>query len=83
MLDQVRTGSILLGVRGAGVVEGVEPEEIRVETPFLQLVMSRLWQEERARGSRTLRLATLNALGGAEQIVRAHLAGAMSALKRR
>ena len=44
-----------------------------VETPFLQLVMDRLWDETAARGLRELRAETLDDLGGAESIVRAHL----------
>ena len=48
-----------------------EPE--RVEPPYLQLVMERLWAEERSRGSRLLRASTLAELGGAGAIVREHL----------
>jgi WD40 repeat protein len=44
-----------------------------LETPFLQLVLDRLWDE----GSHELRLATLESLGGTEAIVRAHVAGAL------
>src|ERR687883_515761 len=52
----------------------------RIETPYLQLVMQRLWEEERADGSRTLRLATLERLGGAERIVAEHLERALGTL---
>ncbi len=38
-----------------------EPD--RVEPPYLQLVLERLWNEERDRGSRTLRATTLAELG--------------------
>src|SRR5439155_506094 len=34
----------------------------RVETPYLQLVMERLWEEEREAGSRLLRLSTFREL---------------------
>ncbi len=44
-----------------------------VETPFLQLVMDRLWDETVARDEHELRAETLEDLGGAESIVRAHL----------
>ena len=44
-----------------------------VETPFLQLVMDRVWEETVARGLHDLRAETLDELGGAESIVRAHL----------
>lgn len=48
-----------------------------VETTYLQLVMRRLWEEETAAGSRRLRLATLERLGGAQAIIRGHLDRAM------
>jgi WD40 repeat protein len=49
-----------------------------LETPFLQLVLDRLWDED----SGELRLATLERLGGTDAIVRAHVAGALDALPR-
>jgi WD40 repeat protein len=52
----------------------------RVEAPYLQLVMQRIWEAEVAEGSRLLRLGTLHGLGGAEAIVREHLDRALSAL---
>src|SRR4029453_1670429 len=57
-----------------------EPRSDRVEAPFLQLVMQRLWQVERERGSTVLRRETLEELGGAAQIVERHLELALSAL---
>lgn len=51
-----------------------------IEAPFLQLVMLRLWLEERARGSTTLQAATLRGLGGAAAIVGRHLDEAMARL---
>jgi hypothetical protein len=52
----------------------------RVETVFLQLVMERLWNEERKANSNVLKVATFDALGGAKQIVFAHLKDAMDDL---
>ena len=80
VIRDVRAGSIVFGQAGGGVVEHADAEQTRVETPFLQLVMSRLWAEEQRRGSHVLRLETLRSLGGAERIVRRHLDEAMSAL---
>ena len=51
-----------------------------VEATYLQLVMKRLWDEEAASGSRRLRLATLERLGGADKIIETHLDKAMSEL---
>ncbi|MFQ5342889.1 MAG: hypothetical protein ACE5F6_15225, partial [Anaerolineae bacterium] len=82
VLDQVRTGQVVVGEAGRGVV-GVGPAEARIETPYLQLVMTRLWDEEMRAGSDVLRLATLNRLGGAEEIVERHLDAAMRALPAR
>jgi WD40 repeat protein len=80
VIREVRAGNIVLGQAGGGVVEHDESEQTRVETPFLQLVMSRLWAEEQRQHSHVLRLETLESLGGAERIVRTHLEEAMSAL---
>jgi WD40 repeat protein len=52
----------------------------RIEAPYLQLVMERLWEAERVNESRTLSLATLERLGGAAEIVRSHLAEALEKL---
>jgi len=55
-------------------------QESTIETPFLQMVLMRLWNEERERGSHKLRLSTFKELGEAENIVRAHLNKVMSNL---
>ena len=65
VLDQVKTGQVILGAAGRGVVKG-QATEAQIETPYLQLVMTRLWDEEVRLGSSTLRLETLQLLGGAE-----------------
>ncbi|HYY43524.1 MAG TPA: hypothetical protein VE775_12380, partial [Pyrinomonadaceae bacterium] len=80
VLDQVRTGQVLLGEAGRGtqIIKGAAAEQI--ETPYLQLVLTRLWDEELRAGSHLLRRATLDRLGGAERIVRTHLDATMSAL---
>jgi len=81
VLDQVRTGQVVLGEAGRGLVGSrASPGETQIETPFLQLVMTRLWDEETRAGSQTLRLETLKRLGGAERIVRTHLDASMDAL---
>jgi hypothetical protein len=56
--------------------------DVSIETPYLQLVLLRLWIEERKASSNLLRLATFLQLGGAERIVRTHLDTTMSALGR-
>jgi WD40 repeat protein len=51
-----------------------------VETPYLQLVLERLWERERAAGSSELRLTTLHEIGGARAVVREHVQGALDRL---
>ena len=79
LLDQVAAGRIEQTLTGRGLVEDRERGH-RVEAPYLQLVLERLWQVERERGSETLRDATLAELGGAEHIVEEHLASALGRL---
>ena len=62
------------------VMAAVAEEPGRVEPPYLQLAMERLWNEERERGSPLLRASTLDELGGAGAIVREHLDRALSVL---
>jgi WD40 repeat protein len=83
VLGQVRAGAIALGQTGAGTVETNGGGDLRVATPFLQLVMTRLWEEELRAGSQTLRASTLEQLGGAERLVRSHLDNALAELDER
>ena len=86
VLDQVQIGRVALRAAGRGVVEQeASPASSiqRIETPYLQLVLTRLWQEEVATGSFTLRAGTLRQLGGAQQIVHTHLDEALGALSAR
>jgi WD40 repeat protein len=81
VLDQVSAGKIEAPLAGVGAVEGAE-SSARIEAPYLQLVLQRIWDEERAAGSTTLRAATLERLGGAQHIVEEHLERALSSLTR-
>lgn len=82
VLQQVQTGQVVLGESGRGSVATASSAgngNEQIETPFLQLVMTRIWDEEMAEQSTTLRSATLKRLGGAESIVRTHLDAVMNA----
>ncbi len=82
VLEQVTTSRMVRGAAAHCVAERaarVDASE-RVETPYLQLVMTRLWDEEQRAGSHVLRDETLERLGGAEKIVSTHLDEAMSSL---
>jgi WD40 repeat protein len=78
LLRQVRIGQVSAGRHGGS--GGPRHDEGFIEAPFLQLVMVRLWAEERAAGSGMLRRATLDRLRGANEIVRTHLDIAMARL---
>jgi hypothetical protein len=76
VLDHVKVGEDVLGQGGRGYVaapDGANLGAARIEAPYLQLVLTRLWNEEMGIGSRLLRCETLSRLGGAKQIVRTHL----------
>jgi hypothetical protein len=84
VLDELGTGQVALGEIGrGGVVADQTSSGAPIETAYLQLVMTRLWDEEVRAGSRTLRLATLQKLGGAGNIVRTHLDTVVNQLPRR
>lgn len=52
----------------------------RVEAPYLQLVLERIWDAEREAGSDVLRLEMLREVGGAATIVSDHVEQALAAL---
>jgi WD40 repeat protein len=79
VLDEAGAGRIEPALGGVGAVDETTPDA-RIEAPYLQLVLQRLWDEERAAGSDELRAETLERLGGAEHIVEEHLQGAMDEL---
>ena len=87
VIEQVKTGQIIIGQMGRGkvfpgsFVEQPVDENVQVEAPYLQLVLTRLWDEEIKLKSAVLRLATLTALGGADKIIRTHLDEVMKRLK--
>jgi WD40 repeat protein len=77
VLDGVGSDRIGVGANGNG---GGADAVRGIEAPYLQLVMERLWEVERAAGSEELRLETLARLGGPRRIVADHLERAMRAL---
>lgn len=79
VLDQVGAGRIERDLTGRGLADG-DARARRIEAPYLQLVLERLWEVERSRGSGELRAATLSELGGATRIVEEHLERALGEL---
>jgi tetratricopeptide (TPR) repeat protein len=81
VLDDLSTVKVSSEQAGQGQVgERSQPGAVPIETPFLQVVMTRLWDEETAQGSDVLRLQTFEKLGRAENIARTHLDTVMSKL---
>jgi energy-coupling factor transporter ATP-binding protein EcfA2 len=76
ILDEVAVGRL----EQEGVAAPAADEHGRIEAPYLQLVLERLWNDELGGGSDRLRLETLRRLGGAEAIVRDHLESALASL---
>ena len=70
--DETEKALLAEGVVQTPMVQDLD--ETYIETPYLQLVMNRIWREETEAGSRTLQLKTLtDKLGGTKQIIRTHL----------
>jgi conflict system STAND superfamily ATPase len=87
VVNQVRTPNVLPGLVGTGrqvlpsITDPISletPVEAYIDAPYMQLVMSRIWDEESATwknnsSPRRLRLETLKRLGGAQAVVEQHL----------
>jgi WD40 repeat protein len=85
VVDQVRTGRVHVGAgAGAATADGNGGSASSVETPLLQLVLTRLWEEERQLGSQVLRRETfVDRLRGARNIVRTQLDPTLDRLSER
>jgi hypothetical protein len=75
VLMQVRTTEL---TRMSATGQRMAAGRVRIEAPYLQLVMSRLWEQTRHRGSNVLELETLHELGGSQRIVSTHIDAALS-----
>jgi tetratricopeptide (TPR) repeat protein len=75
VLDDLREVNVTSEQTGRGAIENLSSTApaTEIETPLLQVVLTRLWDEERAAGSHVLRQQTFEALGRAENIARTHL----------
>ena len=77
LVDQVRQNRLLIGDGGLGLAS---VESTGIETPYLQLVLKKVWHEELGNNSDVLRADTLDRLGGAEEIVGKHLESVLGEL---
>ncbi|HTS65450.1 MAG TPA: SIR2 family protein [Candidatus Acidoferrales bacterium] len=73
VLRSVPAGGVQFEDTGSGTLGPAVGKASRIETPYLQMVMLRIWERERVQGSTMLRLATLENEGGAPEIVKRHL----------
>lgn len=80
VLGQLQASHATSAMAGRGGTEPGGPVSSRIETSFLQLVMTRLWDEMVRTGERVLRVNMLLQLGGADTIMHTHLDTVMSAL---
>lgn len=81
LIQDIRAGKLLIGQGGMGENRNLQADsDVRIEAPFLQLVLTRLWDKEIQEGSNILRLETLNKLNGAMRIVQTHLDHVMNDL---
>ncbi len=79
VIDATASGGLVLG-RGATEATSGDTDAERVEAPFLQLVMERLWRASLQAGGSQLTLSRLEELGGAGRIVENHLLEALGSL---
>ncbi|MGB3757491.1 MAG: hypothetical protein WBA07_14125 [Rivularia sp. (in: cyanobacteria)] len=82
VLTQIaKNQDVLRNDNGRGVVDKFRKKsQSRIEAPYLQLVMTTLWEEETKLASNCLRLETLGKLGGVTKIFKEHLYQAMHSL---
>lgn len=77
LLNEVQIGRVTVSPQAG---KGQLSETSRVETPFLQMVLMKVWNAERAARVSILRAATFQRLGGAQKIVRDHVDSVMRSL---
>jgi tetratricopeptide (TPR) repeat protein len=82
ILDDLRGVKVTSEQSGEGALQDPTPGSsmVEIETPLLQMVLTRLWDEERQANSSVLRLETFERLGRAANIVRTHLDTVMARL---
>lgn len=92
ILNQVQAGNVVVSESSGVGATRTRPKDVRIETAYLQLVLTKLWEEEQRRWKQqpptaaeiaptvTLHLATLRDLGGAANIVKNHVNSVMDEL---
>ncbi|MEA2204789.1 MAG: hypothetical protein QOE77_1565 [Blastocatellia bacterium] len=81
VLDDLTAARVAPEQQGQGQVDQSWGEvTMPIETPFLQVVLTRLWEQEKENSSSVLRLKTYDAMGRALNIARTHLDNMMAKL---
>jgi hypothetical protein len=78
VIDEVQTGKVTVGESGSDILTPISSG--RIEAPYQQLVMTRLWNRELELNSPLIRWETLASLGHARRIVQTHLDTVMDQL---
>jgi WD40 repeat protein len=78
LLEATAVGRLTLSVDGES--RTADATDGRIEAPFLQLLLERLWRDCVETGARTLTAGRLNALGGAAAVAENHLLDALDRL---
>jgi GAF domain-containing protein len=79
LLDQVQTRSIQPTKSGNEIIRERNLGD-RIEAPYLQLALTRIWEEESKIEPTRLRFETLMRLGGAQRIAHSHLERVLNTL---
>jgi len=79
-LESALVEEVLRATSMSRVITPGQSAKARVEASYLQVVMSRLWAEERRVGSHVIRLETLRRLGEAEGMLRNYLESVVNEL---
>jgi WD40 repeat protein len=79
ILAGVGSPTVDAGEQG-GQATGATGRDSGIQAPYLQLVLTRLWDEEQRNGSRVMRLRTFEDLHGVQAIVSAHVETAIAQL---
>jgi tetratricopeptide (TPR) repeat protein len=82
VLEDLRGAKVTSEQAGQGAVSDPQStaQACEIETPLLQMVLTRLWEQERTESSHQLRLQTFEKLGRAANIARTHLDNMMARL---
>jgi len=80
ILSEVQYGVVEVGGDVGRGMKSKSAENSHIEAPFLQLVLTRIWNQERANDSRKLHVKTLQEIGGSAKILTTYVQEIMDEL---